>query len=139
MKIEVTTVVEASAEQVWQAWVNPEDIKSWNFATDEWCCPEAEVNLNVGERFNYKMAAKDGSMAFNFGGTFTNIEQNKSIQYRLDDDRMVSIDFTEVEGGIKLVETFDADNDYPLDQQQQGWQSILDNFKNHVESRATNL
>jgi hypothetical protein len=31
-------------------------------------------------------------------------------------------------------ETFDAETVYSIDQQRDGWQSILNNFKKHVES-----
>ena len=58
MNITIETEVKASPEAVWDAWVTPEDITSWNFAIDEWCCPTAEVNLEVGGKFNYRMEAK---------------------------------------------------------------------------------
>ena len=66
MQISIETVVKATLAQVWDAWVTPTDITSWNFAIDEWCCPSAELNLEVGGVFKYRMAAKDGSMAFDF-------------------------------------------------------------------------
>jgi len=34
----------------------------------------------------------------------------------------------------KIVETFEAENTNPIEMQQKGWQSILDNFKNYTES-----
>jgi hypothetical protein len=35
---------------------------------------------------------------------------------------------------VKVVETFEAENIHPVDMQRDGWQSILNNFKKHVES-----
>ena len=36
MKITVETAVNAKPNQVWDAWNNPEDIKQWNTAQDDW-------------------------------------------------------------------------------------------------------
>jgi hypothetical protein len=41
--------------------------------------------------------------------------------------------FEEVEGGVKVVEEFDPENENPEDMQRMGWQMILDRFKNYVE------
>lgn len=60
MKIVIETEVQAPLATVWDVWVTPNDKTNWNFAIDEWCCPEAEVNLVVGGNFNYRMEAKDG-------------------------------------------------------------------------------
>ena len=106
----------------------------WNYATDEWCCPNAEVDLTVGGKFKYRMDAKDGSMGFDFEGKFVSIEQNSRIEFSLDDDRKVLVEFKELESGIQLKETFDAEDDLSGEQQREGWQSILNNFKQYVES-----
>ena len=36
MKITVETAVKAPLNAVWAAWNNPEDIKQWNAAQDDW-------------------------------------------------------------------------------------------------------
>lgn len=60
MKIVIETEVQAPLATVWDVWVTPNDKTNWNFAIDEWCCPGAEVNLEVGGNFSYRMEAKDG-------------------------------------------------------------------------------
>ena len=60
MKISIENEVAAHLCNVWDAWVTPDDITHWNFASDEWCCPKAEIDLKVGGQFNYRMEAKDG-------------------------------------------------------------------------------
>jgi len=135
MKISIETEVEASPAAVWDAWITPKDITSWNFAIDEWCCPKAEIHLRVGGNFNYRMEATDGSMGFNFGGEFTDITPHKAIHFRLEDDREVKVEFIETENGVKIVETFEAEDENSAEQQKQGWLSILNNFKKHVESK----
>jgi uncharacterized protein YndB with AHSA1/START domain len=134
MKISIETTVNAPIAQVWSAWITPEAIKKWNFASDGWHCPDAKVDFRVGGKFNYRMEAKDDSMGFDFEGTFTSIDVPASIEFALDDGRTVRITFSETEQGIRVEEAFEAEDELSAEQQKQGWQSILNNFKKHVES-----
>ena len=135
MEISIETTIKATIEQVWSAWTTPDDITKWNFASEEWCCPDAMLDLTGGGKFKYRMQAKDGSMGFDFEGTFTSINENEGIEFALDDDRKVRISFLETGQGIRVTETFEAENKHSAEQQKQGWQSILDNFKKHVETK----
>jgi len=81
------------------------------------------------------MEAKDGSMGFDFEGTFTLIKEFERMEYALDDDRQVTITFSKTPEGIKIIETFDAEDENSAELQKQGWQSILNNFKKHVEMK----
>lgn len=134
MKITVTTTVKAPVQRVWAAWTTPESITKWNFASDDWCCPHASIDLAVGAKFSYRMEAKDGSFGFDFEGKFTRVETNKSIEYIMDDGRKVWVSFEETADGVTVSETFDAENQHSAEMQRQGWQSILENFKKHTES-----
>jgi uncharacterized protein YndB with AHSA1/START domain len=136
MEVSIETTVNAPIEQVWSAWITPDDIMKWNFASEDWICPDAKLDFTVGGKFNYRMEAKDGSMGFDFEGTFTAINENRSIEYALDDDRKVRIEFSETEGGTRLVETFEAEDKLSSERQQQGWQNILNNFKKYVENKS---
>ncbi len=136
MKISIETEINAPLSMVWDAWVTPEDITRWNFAVDEWCCPRAKLDLEAGGSFNYRMEAKDGSAGFDFEGEFTEIYPYKSIHYKLGDDRKVEVQFTETQSGVKVIETFEAEDENSAEQQRQGWLSILNNFKKHVESQS---
>ena len=95
MKITVETVVKAPLNTVWDTWNNPEDIKQWNTAQEDWHTPRSTVDLREGGKFSARMEAKDGSMGFDFEGTYTRVEPNKLIEYRMDDDRQVTIEFVE--------------------------------------------
>ena len=81
------------------------------------------------------MEARDGSMGFDFEGTYTRVLPGKLIEYVMDDERAVSISFEAGAGGVTITETFDAENENPLEMQREGWQSILDSFRTYVESR----
>jgi uncharacterized protein YndB with AHSA1/START domain len=136
MKITVETVVKADIDSTWAAWNSSDDINKWNAASDDWHTTKSSVDLRAGGKFCYRMEAKDGSMGFDFEGTYSNIIENKLIEYILGDDRHVSIEFKEVEDGIKVTETFEVEGEHDAELQRQGWQSILNNFAKHVESKA---
>lgn len=80
------------------------------------------------------MAAKDGSASFDFGGVYTAVKEHDLIEYNMDDGRHVKIEFSQSPEGVKIVETFDPENENPEDMQRGGWQSILDNFKKYTEN-----
>lgn len=133
MKIEIEVTVAAPLSTVWNAWVHPDDIQQWNVATKGWCCPSAEIDFTVGGEFSYRMEEENGSMGFDFKGTFTHIENEKLIKFTLDDGREVAVEFTDQNGGVTVKETFEAENQNPPELQRQGWLSILERFKAHVE------
>ena len=133
MKITVVTTVRAPIERVWRAYTTPEDIMQWNAASDDWHTTSASVDLRPGGAFSSRMEAKDGSFGFDFAGTYTKVEPLRLIEYDFG-DRAASVEFTESADGVTVKVEFDAETTYPLEQQQSGWQAILDNFKRHVES-----
>ena len=51
MDISVEVTVNAPVDKVWAAWTTPEYIVNWNFASDDWHCPKAELELLEGGRF----------------------------------------------------------------------------------------
>jgi uncharacterized protein YndB with AHSA1/START domain len=135
MKITVETRVKADVDAVWEAWNNPEDIKRWNAASDDWHTTRSAVDLREGGKFSTRMEAKDGSVGFDFEGVYTRVEPKKAIDFIMGDDRGVTIAFAEVNGGVIIRETFDAETENNPEMQRQGWQAILNNFAKHVESK----
>lgn len=136
MKITIEVDLNVPVDQAWSAWTSPEDITAWNFASDDWCCPSARIDLTVGGKFNYRMESKDGAMGFDLEGVFTYLNLNESIHYKLDDDRQVTVEFQETSSGVKVIQSFEAEGTHTVEQQREGWQSILNNFKRHVENKS---
>ena len=136
MKIRVESIVKADIDATWNAWNSPADINQWNAASDDWHTTNSDVDLTVGGKFCYRMEAKDGSMGFDFDGTYTKIIENKLIEYELEDGRSVLITFEQVADGVKVIETFEVEDEHTAEQQRQGWQSILNRFKKHVEAKV---
>ncbi len=132
MKITIETVVNAPVEDVWRAWATPDDIKQWNAASEDWHTTKASVDLRVGGAFSSRMEAKDGSMGFDFAGTYTKIVVNELIECSFG-DRTLQVAFSEGASGVTVRETFDAESTHSIDQQRDGWQAILNNFARYVE------
>jgi uncharacterized protein YndB with AHSA1/START domain len=135
MQIVVETHVHAPIEKVWQAYTTPEDIVQWNAASDDWHTTKASVDLRVGGAFSSRMEAKDGSFGFDFAGTYTHVVPNRLIAYSFG-DRTAKVEFTERPEGINVRVSFDAETTHPIEQQQVGWQAILNNFARHLEGRG---
>ncbi|WP_258105219.1 SRPBCC family protein [Marinoscillum sp. MHG1-6] len=132
--ITISAVVNAPLQTVWECWNQPEHIMKWNFAIDSWHCPAASNDPKVGGRLTCTMAAKDGSVSFEFGGTYTALEEGKHIAYTMDDERTVDISFNKSAEGVEIIETFEAESENPVEMQKGGWQAILNNFKAYVEN-----
>jgi uncharacterized protein YndB with AHSA1/START domain len=132
--ITVETTVDAPIETVWECWTAPEHIMQWNNASDDWHTPSATNDLRDGGEFTARMEAKDGSVGFDFGGTYTKVIEHKQIDYTMGDGRKVSVTFDSHGGHAHITEKFDAESENSVEMQQQGWQAILDNCKKHVES-----
>lgn len=133
-EIEVECTIAADEKTVWEFWTTPKHITQWNFATDEWCCPNAVNELEAKGKFSWRMEAKDGSMGFDYSGTYQEIMPYSKIGLTLDDGRAVTIRFEHENGITTVTETFEPDENNP-DLQKQGWQAILNNFKKYVESK----
>ena len=133
MKITVETTVAAPIEEVWRAYTTPEDIKQWNAASADWHTTAATVDLRPGGAFSSRMEAKDGSMGFDFAGTYTKIVKHKLIEYAFG-DRAAQVEFAAGPEGVRVRVTFDSEQTHSVEQQREGWQAILDNFTRHVEA-----
>ena len=132
MKIHVETTVNAPIARVWEAYTTPADITQWNSGHPDWHTPRATVDLREGGAFSSRMEAKDGSMGFDFAGTYTKIEKHRRIDSQFG-DRTSSVTFTEGPNGVTVGVDFDAEEQNSVEMQRGGWQAILDNFKKHVE------
>lgn len=133
MKITVETIVAAPIEKVWSAYTTPEDIQQWNAASDDWHTTAVAVDLRVGGAFSSRMEAKDGSMGFDFAGTYTKILEHQLIEYSFG-DRTAQVEFADSPKGVNVRITFDAESTHSIEQQREGWQAILNNFSRHVEA-----
>jgi uncharacterized protein YndB with AHSA1/START domain len=132
--ITVSSVINAPVEKVWRFWSAPEHIMQWNSASDDWHTPRAENDLRTGGAFSSRMEARDGSFGFDFGGVYDEVKIHEKIAYTMSDNRRVSVTFSPEGHATRLMETFEAESENPVEMQQAGWQAILDNFKKYTEN-----
>ncbi len=132
--ITIEAVIYSNIEKVWEMWTNPEHVTKWCFASDDWHAPSSSADLKVGGKLSTRMEAKDGSFGFDFWGTYNEIIPNEKLAITMGDGRKWNIYFSKTEGGVKVVEDFEAESENPVEMQQTGWQMILNNFKKYVEN-----
>jgi hypothetical protein len=82
------------------------------------------------------MEAKDGSMGFDFAGTYTKIIQHKLIEYSFG-DRTAQVVFTPDPTSLRVQVAFDSGTTHSFEEKRRGWQAILDNFTHYIESKRT--
>jgi uncharacterized protein YndB with AHSA1/START domain len=133
MKIAVSVEINAPVSKVWDAYVSPEAINQWNFASDDWQCRDARVDLRVGGTFSSRMEAKDGSVGFDFEGSYTNIIEHQLIEYSFW-DRSVTVRFEQIGNYTSVIVKFDPEDENSAEDQKNGWQAILNNFAKYVLS-----
>ena len=131
-RLTVSTLVNAPIEAVWQAYTTPEAITQWNFASDDWHCPSSSVDLRPGGSFSSRMESKDGQYGFDFAGEYTDVVPNERIGYKFG-ERTADITFNSTPEGVKVDVSFEPEETHSLEQQTDGWQAILNNFKAYCE------
>jgi len=133
-KITITASIKAPIKKVWDYWTKPEHITQWNFASEDWQCPKAENELKAGGKYMARMEAKDGSFGFDFEAVYDVVEENKELTYTMGDGRKATTLFKSKGAETTVTTTFDAETQNPVEMQQQGWQAILNHFKQYTES-----
>ncbi|MBP6993692.1 SRPBCC domain-containing protein [Candidatus Woesebacteria bacterium] len=132
--VTVAVVVDRDISTVWSVFTLPEHIVQWNQASEDWHCPKATNDLVEGGHFSWTMAAKDASASFDFEGTYTRVDIQALIEYTIIGGRKVSIRFEKAgEHSTKVTETFEMESENSEERQREGWQAILESFKQHAE------
>lgn len=132
-KVKISSTINADIKTVWNAWNSAEHMVNWNFASDDWNCPKATIDLKVGGIMNSRMEAKDGSFGFDFKVIFDEILENEIVAYTMEDGRKAITTFKDNGDSVDVQTLFDPENENPIELQQGGWQSILNNFKKYTE------
>ena len=101
-EITIESLVRAPIDRVWLCWTEPEHITQWNFASEDWCCPNAENDLRPGGRYRARMEAKDGSFGFDFEGVYDEVADREALAYTLGDGRKVRTVF-EAGSGVAIA------------------------------------
>jgi uncharacterized protein YndB with AHSA1/START domain len=132
--ITVQVQINAPLEKVWDYFNGVEHYQGWSFASPEWGAKGIENTLAVGGKIKVHNYAKDNSMEFYFEGEYTKVELYKILEFTLSDGRRVRVEFEQNNNGVVVRESFDPEQDNPVEYQKAGWQAYLDNFKSYTES-----
>jgi uncharacterized protein YndB with AHSA1/START domain len=132
-KITVQATIKADIKKVWDYYTLPEHITQWNFADPSWHCPKAENDMKIGGRYCARMEARDGSFGFDFEAFYTEIIDGDQFSYGFG-GRTATIKFNDLNGETEVIVSFDPEDQNPIEMQEAGWQSILNNFKAYTEN-----
>lgn len=132
-KITIQSIINAKKKKVWDYYTLPVHIVNWNFADPSWHCPHAENDLRIGGRYSARMEAKDGSFGFDFEAIYKEIIDEKQFKYEFD-GREAAVIFKSLGDQTEVEINFDSETENPIELQKNGWQSILNNFKNYTEA-----
>jgi uncharacterized protein YndB with AHSA1/START domain len=130
----VNTTIHAPLQKVWDYFTTPHHIMQWNHASADWHTIKAVNDVQKGGTFSFTMAAKDGTMSFDFEGTYNEVKELQLIEYTLRDGRKVDVHFSANHHETVVMEAFEAETENPVELQQQGWQAILNTFKHYTEN-----
>jgi uncharacterized protein YndB with AHSA1/START domain len=126
--------INASIQKVWDYFTTPQHIMQWNNANTDWHCPGATNTVKKEGQFCYTMAAKDGTMQFDFTGIFDEVLTEELLLITLGDNRKMKVSFASIGDVTEVVESFEPETQNSIELQQQGWQAILTSFKKYVEA-----
>lgn len=132
-KITVAVTVDAPREKAWKYYTAPEHIIEWNFAHPSWHCPTASNDVRIGGKYQARMEARDGNAGFDFEASYISVLDHSEFTYEFG-GRHARVTFNEHHGKTEVVISFDPETENPIGLQQEGWQSILDNYKAYTES-----
>lgn len=134
--LNVSVLINKSLELVWNAWNDESQMHNWLFISADYETKNPKVDLRLGGSFSYTMASKAGGFDFEYRATYTEIEIYKKIAFTLVDDRKAEVLFSTEAGRTRLQILFEPVVEQDNDVQLIGWQTILINFKHHLESNS---
>jgi uncharacterized protein YndB with AHSA1/START domain len=123
--------LDASPEEVWRAWTEPEALKQWMGHSDAFSVPIAECELRVGGRYRIVMKAPDGE-DHDVSGVYREVVPNRRLVYTWawkstpERESLVTVEMRAAAGGTELTvrheQFFDDD---ARDRHHQGWVACL--------------
>lgn len=129
---------EAPAEDVFDAWTNPEVLRRWWAAGPQWSTPLAEVDLRVGGRYRLSMEDPATGAIHTVGGEYREVQRPDRLVYswcwelggeQSDEVSTVMVEFREDSGRTTVVlEHTNLPSATSRDQHRSGWEGCLENL-----------
>jgi uncharacterized protein YndB with AHSA1/START domain len=128
----------APAEQVFDAWTDPEVMRRWFHCDPDWDTPLAEVVLRVGGTVRIVMRKPDGT-EIGAHGEYTVIDRPRRLvmTWTFDEEptnqQLIELTFSESAGSTTvLLVNSGISTDERRDSQDYGWQGCLDELERVV-------
>ncbi len=139
--IRIEQRINAPAEQVFAAWIDPSSMTNWYAPTDDFKPTQAEVDLQVGGRYRVAMFPPDREEPAVVTGQYCRIDPPRSLSFtwswvspRADaHETQVTLEFHAQGDATDLVLTHERFRDESLrSQHAQGWQGCLERLSRKV-------
>ena len=103
IKLEVKRLIHAPLEQVWKAWTEPEQIKTWLELGEDVHVESVKLDLRVGGKFRTQFKMADGEF-FTAAGSYLEVKPLERLVYTWDWEKDGSgTEFGELEGNESQV------------------------------------
>ncbi|MEO8167143.1 MAG: SRPBCC domain-containing protein [bacterium] len=99
----------APRQKVFDAWTNPEFLKQWFAAGDEYFTPLAEVDLRVGGTFRVAMEHKEKKIRHTAFGTYREVKAPERIVFtwaweeNKEEETLITVQFHEVGQTTEMI------------------------------------
>ncbi|MDH6678698.1 uncharacterized protein YndB with AHSA1/START domain [Rhodococcus sp. LBL1] len=99
---------DATPEQVWAAWTDPESFQQW-WAAPDWAVSEVVMEVEPRGRFHQVQTAPDNSMSMPFDGFYREVEAPNRLVFTLSDAptpeqdarTVLAVELSAVDGGTE--------------------------------------
>lgn len=132
-KLSVKTAINSDIKTVWRYFTHEAHIPFWHFASEDWYVQSVVQDFTTNGAFNYRLSSKDHRYQFEFKGHFMTIVEEQLLVMKLEDDRMVEVLFQKGKTTTLQIR-FDPEPVMTHQQQKDGWQQILNHFKDYTEA-----
>lgn len=144
--LRIERTYDAHAEEVFDAWTNPEVLRRWWRPNPAWTTPVAEVDLRVGGRYLISMEDPESGSKHTAGGEYSEVNRPRRLvyswQWEQEDGQFgpastVTVEFRQEGGRTSVVlEHSGLASSESRDSHGEGWTGILDRFQEHLLESA---
>jgi uncharacterized protein YndB with AHSA1/START domain len=135
-EVRLERTIQASAEELFDAWTNVELLKRWWHAARDWETPSAEVDPRPGGRVRITMRNPADGTEFGGSGEYTIFERPRRLAFTWtwDDDeqrrrQLIEVEFIERGRETVVVVTNRGLPKQDVGDYREGWAASLDNLQ----------
>ena len=132
-EITITRMIDAPREMIFKAWLEPEHLVHWFYATEGWKTPFAETDPKPGGAFRIGFQSPDGKNDFVFAGVYREVQTPEKLVFVIGDGRPVTVLLVEDGGKTKLSLTLALETTFSEAQQREGWTAMIVHLAEYLE------